>query len=108
MKKIDSIGEFDQLIEEGKPFFFVKHSLTCPISHEAFNESKSFDADSDIPGYYLAVQESRELSNYIADKFNIKHESPQAFFIINGEAAWNASHWAITKSALNKAIEEVK
>ena len=105
MEKISSIEEFEQALEKGEAFLFIKHSLTCPISHEAFNECKSFDEQSQVPVYYLAVQESRELSNYIADRFQIKHESPQALIFVDGKAVWDASHWKITKSSLGQAVE---
>ena len=39
-----------------------------------------------MDGYYLVVQEERKLSDYIAEKTNVKHESPQAFYFIDGEA----------------------
>ena len=38
-----------------------------------------------MDGYYLVVQEERKLSDYIAEKTNVKHESPQAFYFIDGE-----------------------
>lgn len=56
-----------------------------------------------MDGYYLIVQEERELSNYIEEKTGIKHESPQAFYFVNGEASWHESHDNITVSSLAKA-----
>ena len=53
-----------------------------------------------MDGYYLVVQEERKLSDYIAEKTNVKHESPQAFYFIDGEATWNASHSDINVSSL--------
>ncbi len=38
-----------------------------------------------MDGYYLIVQQERDLSDYIAKKTNVKHESPQAFYFVNGE-----------------------
>ena len=40
----------------------------------------------------------------IAEKFDIKHESPQVLLFNNGEAAWNASHWKITNRAIKNAV----
>lgn len=51
-------------------------------------------------GLYLKVQESRPLSNYIAEQYGIKHESPQAFIFTNGNVKWHASHSQITAQAL--------
>ncbi|WP_010174247.1 bacillithiol system redox-active protein YtxJ [Bacillus coahuilensis] len=100
MKKIHSINDFESLLQSEDRFFFLKHSLTCPISGKAFDEYSSFINSSAENGYYLAVQDSRELSGYIAKKFAIRHESPQAFLFIDGKPSWNVSHFKITEKAL--------
>ncbi|MCA1065984.1 bacillithiol system redox-active protein YtxJ [Rossellomorea sp. AcN35-11] len=103
MQKIETVQQFEQLAETHSRFFFMKHSLTCPVSSNAFNEYQAFLSNhEEEDGYYLAVQESRELSNHIAEKFGIRHESPQAFLFIDGKPGWNASHWNITEKELNK------
>ena len=61
--------------------------------------------ERDIDGYYLVVQEERKLSDYIAEKTNVKHESPQAFYFVDGKAVWNASHSDINVSTLAQAEE---
>jgi bacillithiol system protein YtxJ len=106
MKKIESIQDFDKLVEGVDPFFFVKHSLTCPISQAAFEEYEKYSSNSKIPCYFLAVQEARPLSNHIAEKFHVKHESPQAILFTNSDVAWHASHWKITEKTLNAAYDE--
>lgn len=52
---------------------------------------------------YLTVQESRPLSNEIMNKFNIQHESPQCLLVNDGSVTFHASHFSITKEALEKA-----
>ncbi len=107
LKKIDTLDQFEELLKQEDKFFILKHSLTCPISHAAYQEYEKYaGSDQSIPTYYLAVQEARPLSNEVAEKFEIKHESPQAFLIKNGEAVWNASHWKITNKSLNTALNE--
>lgn len=107
LKKIDSIDEFNELVENGNKFFLLKHSLTCPVSHAAYKEYQKYaDEHQDVPTYFLAVQDSRPLSNEIAEEFQIKHESPQAILFANGKALWNASHWKITNRSLVNALTE--
>jgi bacillithiol system protein YtxJ len=107
LKKIDSTEQFDELIKKESKFSLLKHSLTCPISHAAYMEYEKYaNEHQDFPTYYLAVQETRQLSNEIAEKFNIKHESPQVILFSKGEVLWNASHWKITNRALSSAISE--
>lgn len=106
MKKINSIEEFNQLAESDDLFFLVKHSLTCPISHAAFEEYNKFTGSTDVPCYYLAVQDSRPLSNHIAEKFMIRHESPQALLFSSSTPVWHASHWKITHQSLEEALTQ--
>jgi len=102
MNKITFISEFDQLLADKKPFYFFKHSLTCPISAAAFDEYKKFNEVNEANSYYLAIQESRDLSAHVAQALGVKHESPQAFYIKDGEATWNASHGKITIDSLKE------
>jgi bacillithiol system protein YtxJ len=105
LKKIDTVEQFEEVLKKEDKFLILKHSLTCPISHAAYQEYQKYAGDNqDVPTYYLAVQEARPLSAEIAEKFEIKHESPQAMLINNGAAVWNASHWKITKRSLNDAV----
>lgn len=107
MEKIEKIEQFDEILKGESNFYFLKHSLTCPISQAAFDEYKKFaEDDININLYYLAVQDARPLSNEMAERFNIKHESPQAFLFINGQPAWNASHRKITVESLKAALVE--
>jgi bacillithiol system protein YtxJ len=109
LEKIDTLEQFEELLKNNETFFFIKHSLTCPISHAAFQEYQKYaESNQTVPTYFLAVQESRPLSNEIAERFQIKHESPQAFLFSKGEAKWNASHWKITNRSLTSAIAELQ
>jgi bacillithiol system protein YtxJ len=104
LQKIVTVEQFDEVLQKENKFFLLKHSLTCPISQAAYNQYQEFtEGQAEVPTYFLAVQEARPLSNEIADRFQIKHESPQAILISNKNAVWNASHWKITKDALTTA-----
>ena len=102
MQKITNIAEFEELVESNEPFFLLKHSTTCPVSAAAFDEYQSFVKDPafDKKGVYLAVQETRELSNHIAQATDIRHESPQVIYFKEGKPEWHESHWKITKDQL--------
>ncbi|RFU68762.1 bacillithiol system redox-active protein YtxJ [Peribacillus saganii] len=103
--KIQTKEQFEELVKK-ESFLILKHSLTCPISQEAFDEYQSFVQDhQEFNTAYLAVQEARPLSNEIAENFGIKHESPQAILFRDGKPVWNASHWKITYDSLSNAIK---
>ncbi|CAH0346838.1 bacillithiol system redox-active protein YtxJ [Bacillus sp. CECT 9360] len=104
-RKIETQEQFEELAKQDS-FLLIKHSLTCPVSGAAFEEYEGFlEEHADLNTAYLAVQEARPLSNYVADTFNIKHETPQAILFKNGEPVWNASHWKITNESLSNALK---
>jgi bacillithiol system protein YtxJ len=103
--RVSTIEDFEKVMKDTPDFLLIKHSLTCPISSSAFEEYGQFVKDNpDIQAFYLYVQEDRPLSNYIAETYGIKHESPQALYIKNGDVVWNASHWKITNSSLTNVV----
>ncbi|MFC0270329.1 bacillithiol system redox-active protein YtxJ [Metabacillus herbersteinensis] len=104
---IETVEQFEDILTRHEKFLFLKNSLTCPISHAAFEEFEHFTEDyQDIPSYYLNVQDARQLSNYISETIGIKHESPQVFLFKSKEVVWSASHWKITFDALSKEMKK--
>ncbi|RSK28204.1 bacillithiol system redox-active protein YtxJ [Bacillus sp. HMF5848] len=104
--KVTTQAELEQLIQEHGKLLVIKHSLTCPVSGQAFSEYESFTkSNSEVVSAYLYVQEARPLSNYIAETYNIKHESPQALLIKEDEVVWHTSHWKITTKSLEEAVK---
>jgi monothiol bacilliredoxin len=108
LNQLDSIADLDFILEESdsRPVLLFKHSVTCPISARAFQEFESYLSCSNPKVSYnlITVQTSQPVSAKAAERLGVKHESPQAILICKGRAVWNASHLAITASALEKAI----
>ncbi|MHA7944993.1 bacillithiol system redox-active protein YtxJ [Formosa sp. 3Alg 14/1] len=70
-----------------------KHSTRCGISRMVLSQfEKSFKAETEIDMYMLDLLNHRNISNAIASKFNVHHESPQLLIIKNGEVVRTASH----------------
>ncbi|MFZ3589405.1 bacillithiol system redox-active protein YtxJ [Bacillus sp. DJP31] len=102
--RVSRIEDFNQVVKTMSEFLLIKHSLSCPISTSAFEEYEKFVEESpETPTYYLFVQDDRPLSNYVAETYSIKHESPQALLFRGGQVVWNASHWNITYRSLSAA-----
>src|SRR5690625_2170573 len=95
-----TIDSFQKLVDEEKTSFFMKHNSTCPISAAVLEECQKFHYGRDMDGDYLVVQDHRQLSDHISDTFGITHESPQAFYFVDGEPKWNDSHQKITLNTL--------
>lgn len=109
MEKIVNVEMFEELVQHKNAFWLVKHSVTCPISANAFGEYKQYAAENKaVDTYYLTVQDARDLSNYIAEKYEVRHESPQALLFVHNNIVWHASHGQITAASLQQVSEENK
>ncbi|WP_347862549.1 bacillithiol system redox-active protein YtxJ [Salimicrobium sp. PL1-032A] len=106
MEPITRNDSLKEMWNNNKAFVLLKHSLTCPISASAKDEVTSFEDSSDIPVYIVPIQEARDVSREVERQLDIKHESPQAFFIKDGNVVWHGTHFDITAKALADATSE--
>jgi bacillithiol system protein YtxJ len=74
-----------------------KHSSTCPISARAQDEMKALAGNGGPPIYEVVVQHARDVSDEIEDEFGIRHETPQAILVRDGEATFDTSHDDVTE-----------
>ncbi|MBO9131226.1 bacillithiol system redox-active protein YtxJ [Bacillus sp. 165] len=103
--KLETQEQLLQALQENQNLLLFKHSLTCPISQGAWEEFNDYvDNGCTVPVLYVYVQEGRAVSNFVAEHFGIKHESPQVLYIQNGEVAWHTSHWNIKKQVLQEHV----
>jgi bacillithiol system protein YtxJ len=83
-----------------------KHSTRCSISSVAKNRlESSWDFNESFPVYLLDLIQYRSISNLIADKFNVQHESPQILLIKDGISIFNASHMSISVSEIHSVVD---
>ena len=66
-------------------------------------EFVALEGDGDPPLFAVVVQYARDVSNYLADALGVKHETPQAILIKDGEAVDVKSHGAIRIADLRAA-----
>jgi bacillithiol system protein YtxJ len=88
-----------------------KHSFTCGTSAEALdeliehlNEDIVAAGGPDTTYAIVTVQTHREVSNAVATRLGVRHETPQALLIRNGRVVWAASHFRVTADAVKKAL----
>ncbi|TMV46101.1 bacillithiol system redox-active protein YtxJ [Paenibacillus mesophilus] len=103
--ELESPKQWLNLLESSSetPVLVFKHSTSCPISAEAYEQWLKYlhkNPNPEIEYALVHVIESRPVSNLIAESLNVKHESPQALFVQGRRAVWHASHWRITESML--------
>ena len=80
-----------------EPVLIFKHSTRCSISSLALNRIESKHNQSIITNcYFLDLLSFRDISNKIAEDFNVTHESPQILIIENEKCIYQASHYNIS------------
>ncbi|MEI8053481.1 MAG: bacillithiol system redox-active protein YtxJ [Bacteroidota bacterium] len=94
LTSIEQLEEISILSNQAPQLIF-KHSTRCSISIIAKNRLERSAAPENITFYYLDLLTYRNVSDYIADKFNIHHQSPQILLIKNGECIFEETHNAI-------------
>jgi bacillithiol system protein YtxJ len=106
IKEILTEKDVDELFLDNKALVF-KNSIYCGISKNAIREFEKFvdTIKDEFKVYIVDVNRNRELSQKIAEKAQVKHESPQIILLEKGKVKWNASHWNITFDACKKATE---
>ncbi|MDA6071389.1 bacillithiol system redox-active protein YtxJ [Flavobacterium sp. AC] len=92
-------------ISNEKPVIIFKHSTRCSISRMALKQfEREFDLNDTVDAYFLDLIAHRDISNEIASRFNVYHESPQLILIRNGKAVYDVSHSDIDAVALKAKI----
>lgn len=108
---LSAVDELDTLLSgtHERPLLIFKHSYSCGTSAEALDELLAHldDAQGDGARYAMVtVQTHREVSNAVARKLGVRHETPQALLIRDGRVIWAASHFRVTAEAVAKAIND--
>jgi len=111
LNELNDIEDLARALDESdrRPVLIFKRSNSCPISTKAYSQFLSFleQADSNVSYNLVTVQEARDVSNEIASRLRLEHQSPQAILIRKGRTVWNASHFAITVESLSDAVAAV-
>jgi bacillithiol system protein YtxJ len=100
---LSSEQQFLDLLDKESLFAIFKHSTRCSISSMAKNRVER-DWDLDFPIYYLDLIQYRSVSNLIAAKSGIEHQSPQLIVFQNGLPVYDASHNAIDANEIKSNL----
>ena len=88
------------------PVVVFKHSTTCPISARAHRQMTQLSRERVGDVALVVVQTARQVSNELARRTGIEHQSPQAIILRGGKAVWDASHFDITTDAVERAVQD--
>ncbi|MDQ6845102.1 MAG: bacillithiol system redox-active protein YtxJ [Bacteroidota bacterium] len=92
---------------ESKPQVIFKHSTRCSISSMAKNRLDKNIQPEGIDFYFLDIINNRNLSNKIAQEFEVQHQSPQVLVINEGECVYNESHSGIHMEEIKSATGQL-
>lgn len=105
---LQEIAQLDFLHEQSfhRPQLILKHSTRCSISGVAHTRlEKALPEISQYADcYYLDLLSYRSISNAVAEKFSVFHESPQVLIMRNGECIFEESHLQIQPAEIMKQI----
>ncbi len=105
---LEDLGQLNEIINasEEKPVVIFKHSTRCSVSRMALKQFENeFNLQDKMDTYYLDLIENRAISNEIAIKFGVVHQSPQLLVIKNGKCIYNISHSDIDALFLNRLLD---
>lgn len=89
-----------------RPQLIFKHSTRCSISRAAYQRLaeglEELEKQADV--HYLDLLNHRNISDEIAEKTGIRHESPQIILIADGKAVYAATHSAIQVEEILKHL----
>ncbi|MFT4970237.1 MAG: bacillithiol system protein YtxJ [Chitinophagales bacterium] len=108
-KILSSVEQLEQIEADSheRPVALFKHSTSCGISlHSKHNLESAWDInEKDLDFYYLDLLNHRDISNEIAQRYNVVHQSPQVVLLKEGKAIFDTSHNAISVEVLKKHMD---
>ena len=105
---IRDLADLDRLIEQSHagPIVIFKHSPVCGTSAQAFDELDDFlSGTAAVDIHVVNVLTSRPLSQAIAQRFGVRHESPQLLVLRDGAVLWHGSHYSVTVERVRQVLD---
>jgi bacillithiol system protein YtxJ len=100
MREIGADANLDDLLSAENAVVF-KHSTACPVSWVAHGQvTKFLSGHPEAPVFMVNVIKNRPVSQEIARRTGVVHESPQIVVIRNGQVTASMSHGEITEARL--------
>lgn len=109
LQPLTSLEQLDHVFSIDAPVLVFKHSPTCGISAQAYDEICGM-LDKQLPlaaAYLILVGQHRDVSREVATRTSIRHESPQALLLAGGKVRWHASHFRVTAERVAAAVGQI-
>ena len=106
-RKLTDLGQLNEMVAEStdKPVIIFKHSTRCGVSRMVLKQFENeFNLQEKITPYFIDLLEHRNVSNEIANRFGVFHQSPQLIVIKEGKSVYNTSHGDIEALQLEQFV----
>lgn len=94
---LTEVNQLDGIVTDSKTKYqaIFKHSTRCGISSGVLRQFERQENVEEIDFYYLDLLRFRAISDEIANRFGVIHQSPQLVVLKDGEVVAHASHYDI-------------
>ena len=104
---LKELSQIEKILEESteQNILIFKHSTSCSISRTTLDRlERNWNEEEmlKLKPYYLDLLSFREISNAVAKKFNVEHQSPQVLIIKKGKSIYDQSHFGIDYKSLKE------
>ena len=102
---LTTVSQLEEVLASpsGKPKLFFKHSTRCSISAMALRSfEREWKENEDFELYFVDLIAYRDVSNAIAEKTDVTHQSPQVIVVKDGEVIHHASHHSIDAETIEQ------
>jgi bacillithiol system protein YtxJ len=108
-REIFSVADYERAValSRTRPVLIFKHSTECTVSGGAYRRLSEWlkrEGRAAPPVFVVKVIERRPVSQEIASRVRVEHESPQVILLDRAKPVWNADHEAITGESVGAAL----
>ena len=104
--RLTSVNQLIEIEKESfyQPIAIFKHSTRCGTSSMALRQFESqFETDNtSVKLYFLDLLSVKDISNEVANRFQVFHESPQLIVLKDGNTIHHSSHHQIDAGLLEQ------
>ena len=106
MQPLERVSDLDGVLDAPCALIY-KHSPICWQSTRAARQVELFaDAYPDVPVFVVDVVAHRDVSDRVAHRLRVVHESPQVILVHGGAVEWSASHHGVRHKAIAHAAAQ--
>lgn len=102
---IDDKAALDRFLLEanGRPVVIMKHSNTCGVSSRAYRAMTDFEGQVGL----VVVQDARDVSEEVARRTGVPHETPQVLILRDDKVMFTVSHFDVKAETIEAELRRI-